>query len=969
MLLASASIGRKLLLSFASMAGLLILAVTIGTSGFSFVAQTEKKVVESAMPAMIQAREVSQHSTRILASVRFLADARTEMGRQQAGKQLVTELELLMNSIKELGDKPFDIDMLDSLEAHIQDVIDTIADLGVVVERKLSLQRDISKKVDEMRLFADELESLTRTQVLNTSTITVANVTHIYDLVENHSEDKEQVYTALDNLIEVDLDLSERLHELHLLAFRMLTQIEESKTVTDFDRIQQLGKEFKSNLLIMKRRIGSVEDPTRSEQMKELLQKLEERGDVFEQIDQRYKNAENVEILKSQSLTQFSALNKTVSLLVDESNAATAQAVADVNLTLNYAKWSLVVLSLLGLLSVSFILWNVVYLSVIKKLHEYSDAIRSVARGDLDFSLNIRGKDELAEMGRAIVTARDTAEQLQIVAKSESAAKSELEQHKEHLEETVTERTKQLQNANERLNLEVQKHAQARVEAEQANRAKTAFLSTMSHEIRTPMNGVLGTATLLKSTSLNTQQSYYVDVINRSGSALLAILNDVLDYSKIEAGRLEIRKEAFSITDMVTDIFQLMESRAIEKGLGFYKHLESDVSGFWYGDPNRINQVLNNLIGNAIKFTSEGEIELYISLDPQKPKHVLFEISDTGIGITEEEKILLFDAFSQVGSEKAKLGGTGLGLAISRKIVTAMRGEIDVESEPGKGSRFWFSIPLEQTEEVVVKQSKSGKSDKLKAKLLMVEDNPVNCLVAEGLLSNEGHTTVTAEDGSSAERIFCEQPFDLALLDINLPDCNGVELLQTLRKLEQEHFPERKPIPMIAVSAHVFNEEVEEYLAAGFDAYLPKPLNKKNLIELVQSCLEGRSLLLPQTEEPTSRTDELIKWSVIEDDTQALGIAKMNELVALFKASSTQIFDAMDKAESEQDSNEIKQMAHKLKGAAGAMGMTALHGICLSIESDAVPLEKYQQQKQQLTEVLAESLGLVGKAIQDYAEK
>ncbi len=961
MLLASASIGRKLLLSFASMAGLLILAVAIGTSGFSFVAQTERKVVDTAMPAMIQAREVSEHSARILSSVRILADAKTELGRQQAGQKMVEELGMLLNNIKQLGDKPFDIRVLDRLEITVQNVIDTIAELGVAVERKLYLAEEISGQVDEMRLLGDELESLTRTQVLNTSTITVANVTHIYDLVDKAN--KEQVYIALDNLIEVDLDLAERLHELHLLAFRMLNQIEESKTVTDFERIQLLGSEFNSNLQIMKRRTLSVEDPTRSEQMKDLLQKLEVRRQVFELILQRYKNAESVEILKRLSLTQFSELNTTVSLLVDESNSATAAAVEDVNQTLIYAKWSLVGLSLLGLIAVSFILWNVVYLSVIKKLHEYSDAIRSVARGQLDFALNIKGKDELAEMGRAIATARDTAEQLQIVARSEAIAKNELEEHKDHLEETVTQRTTQLRNANERLNQEVQKHALARVEAEQANRAKTAFLSTMSHEIRTPMNGVLGTATLLKSTSLNTQQNYYVDVINRSGSALLDILNDVLDYSKIEAGRLEIREDVFSLSDVAIGVFQLMESRAIEKGLGFYKHIESDISGHWLGDATRISQVLNNLIGNAIKFTASGDVELYISLDPTIEGNIIFEISDTGIGISNDEKRILFDAFSQVGSEHAKLGGTGLGLAISKKIVIALRGIIDVDSEPGKGSRFWFSIPLERTDKVISKPSKKETQNHLKAKLLMVEDNPVNCLVAEGLLTNAGHQVVIAENGAKAEALFKQHEFDLALLDINLPDCNGVELLAKLRSLESELRPEQHPIPMVAVSAHVFNEEVKEYLGAGFDAYLPKPINKQNLIDLVQLSIEGRKLILPQVEPITESDNKLVDLTIVEEDREVLGDIKINELIRLFDVSSTEILLQLETASIEKQSAQIKQLAHKLKGAAGTMGMTLVHRLCFEIEAGDDPLTKYLELRTQLEESVINSIDQVTDAM------
>ncbi|MDB1126187.1 histidine kinase dimerization/phospho-acceptor domain-containing protein [Vibrio sp. kj40-1] len=563
MLLASASIGRKLLLSFASMAGLLILAVVIGTSGFSFVAETEKQVIDSSVPAMIQAREVSEQSSRILSSLGVLSNAKTEKERQQAGLLLFAQLEKLLEKIKQLGDKPFDVAILERLENRVQDVIDTIVELGVVVEEKIFLEHAIILQVEEMRQLAAELETLTRTQVLNTSTIAVANVTNIYNLIKE--QDKESVYQALDNLIEVDLDLSERLHELHLLAFQMLAHIEEAKTLTNSTRIQQLRVEFDHNVEIIKRRIQSVEDPTRSRQMQALVNELELKKEVFDYLEQRYDNSENAESLKALNLTQLSELNKTVSLLVDESNSDTALAIEDLSETLNYAKWSLIVLSLFGLVAVSFILWNVVYLSVVKKLHIYSDAIRSVAKGELDFDIDVKGSDELAQMGKAIVTARDTAEKLQTVAASEALAKTELEDHKAHLEQTITERTKQLRTTNDKLNQEVSKHNLARLEAEQANRAKTAFLSTMSHEIRTPMNGVLGTATLLGETPLNSKQEQYVDVINRSGTALLGILNDVLDYSKIEAGFLEIRKEAFNLFELVTDAYQLQRSNALEK--------------------------------------------------------------------------------------------------------------------------------------------------------------------------------------------------------------------------------------------------------------------------------------------------------------------------------------------------------------------------------------------------------------------
>ncbi|WP_281515965.1 TMAO reductase system sensor histidine kinase/response regulator TorS, partial [Vibrio parahaemolyticus] len=595
---------------------------------------------------------------------------------------------------------------------------------------------------------------------------------------------KDQVYQALDALVEVDLDLTERLHELHLLAFKMLNQIEEARTLTNVDRIQQIQTAFENNLKIMKRRVLAVEDPTRSKQMSQLLTELGKRQVVFTILLQQYENNEQSQQLMQKTLELFSELNSTVNKLVDDSNKTTTFAVDQLTNTLKFAQWSLTVISIVGLIVVVLILWRVVYVSVVKRLAEYSAALLSVAQGNLAVELEVKGKDELAHMGQAIITARNTAQALKVVAEGEAKAKRELEEHKEHLEELIEQRTSQLRQANLRLNEEVVNHAQARNEAEQASRAKSAFLATMSHEIRTPMNGVLGTARLLMDSGLNPIQKRYAEIINRSGKTLLAILNDVLDYSKIEAGHLEIRRLGFDLHQMVEDTFQLMNSRAQEKQLLFSYHIESDVSRYWKGDVTRISQVLNNLVGNAIKFTEDGEIDIYVSLNPEDESQVLFEVSDTGIGISKKDQETLFDAFTQAEGGLNQIGGTGLGLAISKRIVEAMGGVLEVDSEEGEGSRFWFSIPLEESEPVEVGVVASARC-KVKAKVLLVEDNEVNRVVAEGFLQSMGHQVVMVEDGLQAERIIDKQDFDIALVDINLPDCDGTDLIQRLKRIER----------------------------------------------------------------------------------------------------------------------------------------------------------------------------------------
>ncbi|MGF1908506.1 TMAO reductase system sensor histidine kinase/response regulator TorS [Vibrio kasasachensis] len=953
MLFAKASIGRKLLFAFLAMALLVVMSSFIGVFGFSSVAKTERNVVNSAIPSMIEARQVAELSSRIISSVQTLTNSKTEQQRQQSGKDLFDQLSALLTHIKQLGSDSFDSLLLTTLESNVQEIIDTLGQLGIVVEKKLFLDNDIANRTEEMRDLAHELEQLTRTQVSNTSTIAVANVTHIYDLLAKKKTEK--AYQALDALVEVDLDLSERLHELHLLAFQLLNQIEEIRTISDSARLNVIRKQFDHNLAIMKRRVQAVEDPTRSVQMSNLLTKLEKREVVFAVVLQRHQNEEESQKLMQDTLDQFTALNATINKLVDESNRATTKAVEKLKTTLNYAQLTLTIITVLGLIIVALIVWKVVYVSVLKRLAEYSSALLSIAQGQLKVDITVKGNDELAHMGRSIITARNTAHALKVVAESEIEAKRQLQVHKESLEELVTERTVQLQDTNKRLNNEVLNHAKARQEAEQASRAKSAFLATMSHEIRTPMNGVLGTARLLKDAGLSAQQSYYVDIINRSGKTLLAILNDVLDYSKIEAGHLEIRPVNFNLHYMVDDVNQLMQGRAKEKHLELSCLIESDIKPFWLGDATRINQVVTNLVGNAIKFTESGYVDIYVSLEDEH--HVTFEVSDSGIGISNQEMETLFDAFTQAEGGLSSKGGTGLGLAISKRIVEAMGGALGVESEVGHGSRFWFTLPLEEGEEVIEK--KLAISNSVQAKVLLVEDNPVNCVVAEGFLTSLGHQVVIAETGAKAKQIFTQQRFDIALLDINLPDCDGRDLLNELRVIQGSlDLTENDKTPFIAVSAHVYSEEVESYLNAGFDGYLAKPLDKDALCALLRNRLEGKTLLLDQKEQilPMVRTDMIINNKVIDDDLRVLGKEKMQHICDLFVHGCEEMLSQLRAAGDIGDSNEVKQLVHKLKGSAGSLGLMALYDECQQIEASIDPVQAYIISKAELENKIEQSI-------------
>jgi signal transduction histidine kinase/CheY-like chemotaxis protein len=385
--------------------------------------------------------------------------------------------------------------------------------------------------------------------------------------------------------------------------------------------------------------------------------------------------------------------------------------------------------------------------------------------------------------------------------------------------------------------------------AEVASRAKSSFLANMSHEIRTPMNGVLGMAAALEAADLTPEEAQKLRIIRESGDLLMNILNDILDFSKVEANRIEVERAPFLLADVARKVESLHSLKAREKGLDFSVECAPGLEAARIGDAHRIVQVLHNLVGNAIKFTTRGHIAVRLrpALENPNADEIVIAVEDTGIGMTAEQAARIFDPFSQADTTTARrYGGTGLGLSIAKGLLDAMGGRIDVTSELGAGSTFAITLALPLAgagvnvaapADAPALASPSRLSGALE--ILAAEDNSVNRAVLQALLAPAGCTVHFAEDGPQVIEAFRKRRFDLVLMDISMPTMDGVEAMEKIRAVERER-GEASRTPIIAVSAHAMRQQVDHYLAVGFDGYVTKPVTTERLLAEIARVIEAR---------------------------------------------------------------------------------------------------------------------------------
>lgn len=515
----------------------------------------------------------------------------------------------------------------------------------------------------------------------------------------------------------------------------------------------------------------------------------------------------------------------------------------------------------------------------------------------------------------------------------------------------------------------------ARDRAETAGRAKGEFLSVMSHELRTPMTGVLGLVDLLSKESMTTNQKTHLNYIRQSGQHLLNVINDILDFTKIDTGKLEIESTTCSITSVFENVCATSRPLCKEKNIAFIAVIDEQIPEFVIGDPTRIQQVLLNLVSNAIKFTSSGSVKVTAShrtID-EDVLEMKFEVQDTGIGIAQGKQSEVFLAFTQEDKSTARrYGGSGLGLAICKRLVVAMGGEINFISSPSIGTTFWFSVPVLKIKDSVPAVTNEDRVYNLRpCRILIAEDIALNRSIIRSMLASDRHTIVFAQNGAEAVEWASHRSFDLILMDVQMPVMDGVEATQRIRKLDAP----AKHTPIVALTANVFESERRLYLDAGMDVCVAKPIDWNALNATIAKYTSPRHSLSVTGTTPSDGFIALPFDAPPEPQSFLIDIVKLRSLKEkLGKDLKNLLVQAIENAEHACDQIELREVSgghkakeiHALKGMAGMLGLLAIQRLSEELEVglgvDSNP-ENYGSELREI--IMASRAALVRAAIFD----
>lgn len=921
--------------------GALLTAAVAATAWLSFnqVVGLQRRIIDNTVPALEAVGAVTQLNNRTLALVDQLRRAQSVDEVNALERQGDAQLAQVRELLERLEQQDFEPPLEQALAVTVQEMHTNLGLQARKARQSQQVQGDIRQAQEALHGAVAELMLLAEALAANASTFSAATVSSLYPMVERGAS-RADILDLLDRLIEVDIDRMERMSELQLVCFRVKTTLDRVEAARTSPVLSGLIKEFSADLAILSHRLQDFRDPTRkaaAQRHVDVLNAALRPQGLFALQIQRVAFDGQLAAERDTGAALALRLNDQGAALLQASQQAMAQ--VGIGSRTAIARGAVGFLAVAGALTLSLLatLWLILRYELLGRLKGMESALRALMAGDHSVAIThpVARHDPLLPLVQALEQFREHAIERQRLEQS-------LRQHQQQLEQQVQDRTAALSRSNELLEREVALHAQARREAEEANRAKNEFLGSLSHELRTPLSGVSGSVQLLRDTTLDERQREYLRMIEYANGTLLETLEDMLGFSRLEAGKLEVTREPFAVRDVIDDMLALQSVAARRKGLALVRDIADDVPEGLLGDRRKLNQILLNTIGNAIKFTDEGDVTVKVGRATDDLAGALclrFQVLDTGIGIPTDQQEAVFKPFVQVeDTAHRRHGGTGLGLAICQRLVELMGGRLWLKSTEGEGTEVSFELPFEPAALSPSPAPLPDSVDLLPAlDVLVVEDDDINRIVCQRYLEALGHRVRVADSGPSAIDLLRDGGHtDCVLMDISLPGASGLEVAQTMRALDSGRW---RALPIVGMSAHVTPDILDHPAAVHMAGFLSKPFQRaelaRALVRALRSCEPptGASVVASPLEDGTAAGDApTLDEAYLAQEREDLGPVVLRQLLNLFRQTSEASATALQGAAQSADIEQMQRIAHQLRSAASNLGLVRVMQACRHLE-------------------------------------
>ena len=954
-----------------------VVVAVVGWLSFQRVVGSQQAIIRDTLPAADALHEAVRGNARLAALAPRLARVESSAELDQLRAVLDAESARIRERLAALQSPHVEPELRKRLQATGEALSVRLDAMGDTIAARLALRAARTRAAGALRESIEALDDLARMHTENATALLVTTLTSLLQPQPGAAPPAVSggaAGEARDRLLDLDLDTLERMHELTLTVHGMAFLVDRLDELDSSARLQSARAELAAHLALLDRRLRDIPDPAARAQGRQLHDAIAGAFASDGAVELRRNEIElraRSEALQIEVGSLTTELDALAGELIHRGGRilAAAGSAAERSATSGLIAFGIIAAALL--LVTAVVSWHVLRRHTLGRLLALEQATLALAAGQRDVAIDTTGDDELASLSRALERFRNDAIERDRLAEA-------LREQQQELENQVLARTAELREANMALAREMAEHAAARAAAEKADHAKTAFLGTVSHELRTPMAGILGLLELLEAAPPPAERAHYLAQMRSAATLLLELLEDMLDFARIEAGGVHLDTLAFSLRETVGDVFAVQGTRAAARGLKLVADIDAGVADAVLGDRRKLSQILLNLVGNAIKFSDEGAVTVRVSRGA-RPDAVRFAVEDRGIGIDPARQVEVFEPFVQVRDNGRHHAGTGLGLAVCRRLVRAMGGEIGLVSAPGEGTTVSFELLLPPAP--ALPAAEAGRSGEAAFaplapghRVLVVEDDEVNRMVVTRFLEALGQHPLCVVDIQSALHVLGEEGADIALVDMNLPDGDGREMLARLRAL-----PRHADTPAVLMSAHVPANQVDGLLAAGFGAFLSKPLTLARLRAVLAGLLAGRSSATvggaggvgqaaraeegaqgEASEGKAEAEDRAAQGGVVEGtvvegggaepapwvdseflraEEAALGGDVLDGIAEIFRAQGQSLIATLVAAAAAGDGEQCARLAHKLRGAAFNLGLQRLGECAAGVEQEIAQIE------------------------------